>query len=235
MLATLAERAPERRGWLYEVKFDGYRAIAYVRDGELHAHLAQRQRPDGALRRRRERGRRRRSPANAVIDGEVCRLDARGRPSFSEMQQGSGRLVYYAFDCLELDGEPLVDLTARGAPLAAASSCRRRQPDVRFSATSTTATALFEAARGEGLEGVIAKRAASSYAPGPADPRLAEDQGPRAARSSSSRATRKGSGAARARSARSCSRSTRRRAPLRRATSAPGSTTREIERAARRC
>ena len=46
----------------------------------------------------------------AVLDGEVCALDDDGRPSFSAMQQGSGPLVYYAFDLLALDGEQLVDL-----------------------------------------------------------------------------------------------------------------------------
>ena len=47
---------------------------------------------------------------DCVLDGEVCALDEQGRSSFSVMQQGSGPLVYYVFDVLEIDGEPVLDL-----------------------------------------------------------------------------------------------------------------------------
>ena len=113
MLATLADELPTGDDWLYEVKWDGYRALGYVRGGEARLVVAQRQRPDGALPGRREgaregaRGRR-----TCVVDGEVCALDEQGRPSFSAMQQGKPGtpIVYAVFDLLEIDGEPLVDL-----------------------------------------------------------------------------------------------------------------------------
>src|SRR5439155_5235697 len=50
-----------------------------------------------------------RSP-DCVVDGEVCALDEQGRSSFSAMQQGTGPLVLFVFDALEIDGEPLLDL-----------------------------------------------------------------------------------------------------------------------------
>ena len=110
MLATQEERIPHGEGWTFEVKFDGYRALAYVRGGECR--LVSRNGndltgrfPDVA----KALVKAVRSP-NAVVDGEVARIDTTGRTSFSELQQGSGQLVYYAFDLLELDGRPLVDL-----------------------------------------------------------------------------------------------------------------------------
>ena len=65
------------------------------------ARLAQRQRPDGRFPASRRRSSRRSRRPNAVLDGEVCRLDPSGRASFSELQQGAGHLVYYVFDLLE--------------------------------------------------------------------------------------------------------------------------------------
>src|SRR5581483_1862332 len=111
MLATLAEHVPTGSGWLFEVKWDGYRAIAYIRGGE--ARLVSRNGNDLTARFdavARAVAQAVRSP-ECVLDGEVCALDEQGRPSFSAMQQGaSGPVVYEVFDVLELDGEPLVEL-----------------------------------------------------------------------------------------------------------------------------
>src|SRR6185312_3531633 len=109
MLATTTEEVP-RGDWVFEVKFDGYRAIAYVRGGECtlssrNGNDLTGRFPEAA----KEIVKAVKSP-NAVLDGEVVRLDELGRSSFSELQQGTGALVYYAFDLLELDGEPLLDL-----------------------------------------------------------------------------------------------------------------------------
>ena len=110
MLATPAEDVPGGPGWLFEVKFDGYRAVAYVRAERL-ASVAKRQGPDRAVRGRwRAQVARAVKTPSAVLDGEVCRLDPGGRASFSELQRGTGPLVYYVFDLLEADGVPLVDL-----------------------------------------------------------------------------------------------------------------------------
>ena len=166
MLSTLADALPRSDDWLFEVKWDGYRAIAYVRGGE--ASLVSRNGNDLTTRFpqvAKEIVKATKSP-HAVLDGEVCALDDEGKASFSVMQQGSGPLVFYAFDLLELDGEPLVDL-----PLAE----RRRRLEklldkgnrtVRISEAFDDGEALKAAAEEQGLEGVIAKRAESRYVQG---------------------------------------------------------------------
>src|SRR5438132_12367882 len=106
MLATLAAGLPQGSDWTFGPKWGGYRALAYVREGEVEL----RSRRDNDLTERfaviaRALPRAVRSPS-CVLDGEVCALDDAGKSSFSLMQQGKGRLVYYAFDVLEIDGEP---------------------------------------------------------------------------------------------------------------------------------
>ena len=110
--------------------------------------------------------RRRSSSPNAVVDGEVARLTTDGRSSFSELQQGTGPLVYFAFDLLELDGaariaEPLDERKAALRELLDA-----RVPTVVFSEGFDDGPALLEAARERGLEGIVAKRLDSPYRPG---------------------------------------------------------------------
>jgi bifunctional non-homologous end joining protein LigD len=166
MLATLAREVPGGDGWLFEVKWDGYRALAYVRGSETTLLS----RNDNDLTPRFSNVAKEISKAvksqHAVVDGEVCALDEQGRASFSAMQQGNGPLVYYAFDLLELDGEPLLELplTERQARLAKLLDKRNRT--VRISETFDDGDALYEAAKQQELEGIMAKRADSKYYPG---------------------------------------------------------------------
>jgi bifunctional non-homologous end joining protein LigD len=119
MLATLAEEPPEHgKDWLYEIKWDGYRALAFIEDGK--ARLVSRNQNDmteefaevaaelpGRMRARR-----------ALLDGEIVALDEHGRSSFSLMQQRTGigkygrrvlparrdvAIAFYAFDLLYVD------------------------------------------------------------------------------------------------------------------------------------
>ena len=166
MLATPTDDVPAGDDWIFEVKFDGYRALAYVRGSDCRLvsrngnDLTERF-PDVA----KEIVKATKSP-NAVLDGEVCRLAANGRSSFSELQQGTGLLVYYAFDLLELDGEPLLDLplTERRARLQKLLDKRNRT--ARFSEHFDDGVALLVAAEQQGLEGIMAKRPASRYLQG---------------------------------------------------------------------
>jgi bifunctional non-homologous end joining protein LigD len=166
MLATLAREVPSGDGWVYEVKWDGYRAIAYVSGSD--ATLLSRN--DHDLTERfstvaKEISKAVKSP-NAVLDGEVCALDEQGRSSFSAMQQGSGPLVYYAFDLFELDGEPLIDLPLAERQARLAKLLDKGNKTVRLSETFDDGQALFEAAKQQHLEGIMAKRADSKYYPG---------------------------------------------------------------------
>src|SRR4051794_10719420 len=163
MLATLAESVPHGDDWLFEVKWDGYRAIAYVEGGvaqlvsrngnDLTARFAPVATALGKLHDR-------------VLDGEVCALDEQGKSSFSAMQQGSGPLVYYAFDLLEDERQPLVDrpLSERRSRLQ--SVLRDAAGPIRLSEAFDDGDALIAAAEEQGLEGIIAKRAACRYVEG---------------------------------------------------------------------
>jgi bifunctional non-homologous end joining protein LigD len=166
MLATLESEVPSGRGWLFEVKWDGYRAVARIAGGE--ATLTSRRGNDLTGRFQsvtRELPRAVRSP-DCVLDGEVCALDEEGRSSFSVMQQGSGPLVYYAFDVLEVDGEPLLDLPLRERRKRLEALLDRRNRTVRLSEVFEDGSALYAAAKEQGLEGIIAKKADSPYRPG---------------------------------------------------------------------
>jgi bifunctional non-homologous end joining protein LigD len=171
MLATLADREelPTADGWLFEVKWDGYRAIAYVRGGET-TRLDSRRGNDQTERFpavAKEVARAVKTP-DCVLDGEVCALDEEGRPSFSAMQQAKPGtpIVYEVFDLLELDGEPLVDLPLLERRERLDALLDRRNRTVRLSETFEDGGALYEAAREQRLEGIIAKRVDSPYRQG---------------------------------------------------------------------
>ncbi|HZG36277.1 MAG TPA: DNA ligase D [Gaiellaceae bacterium] len=166
MLATLAEEVPHGDGWSFEVKWDGYRTVVAVADGEV------------TLTSRNGKGLTERFEAvakavagavrtpNCVLDGEVCALDLNGRSSFSAMQQGAGSLVLYVFDLLELDGEPLLDRSLEERRERLGAVLDPRNPTVRFSEPFDDGEALYAAAEAQGLEGIMAKRLGSTYAPG---------------------------------------------------------------------
>ncbi len=168
MLATLAEELPSSGDWVYEVKWDGYRALGYIRAGE--ARLVSRRGNDLTARfpeLAKSLVKAARSP-ECVVDGEVCALDEQGRPSFSAMQQGKSgtALVYAVFDVLEIDGVPVVDapLAERHERLEALLDKRVR--NVQISALFDDGEALLQAARDNGLEGVMAKKPSSKYCEG---------------------------------------------------------------------
>jgi bifunctional non-homologous end joining protein LigD len=166
MLATLAEDLPKGAGWLFEPKWDGYRTVAYVRGSEpkllsrRDLDLTQRfasvaRALPGALR-----------TPHCVLDGEVCALDEQGRATFSAMQRGRTELVYYLFDLLELEGRPLVDLTFTERRKRLEELVVRGNPVVAISETFEDGEGLLKAAREQGLEGVVAKKASSKYEEG---------------------------------------------------------------------
>ena len=166
MLATPDTRVPHGEDWVHEVKFDGFRAVVYVRGGECK--LVSRNDNDLTERFRdvaKAIEKAVKSP-NAVVDGEITRIDPSGRTSFSELQQGSGPLVYYAFDLLELDGEPHIDETVLERKAQLRELLDRRVKNVALSEHFDDGDALFAVAQEQRLEGIISKRASSTYKPG---------------------------------------------------------------------
>jgi bifunctional non-homologous end joining protein LigD len=162
------EAVPTGPDWLYELKFDGYRAQAIVRGGE--ALLLSRNRkalngrfPDLAAEVAKLPVR------DAVLDGEVVALDHDNRPSFQLLQnyEQGPPLLYYFFDLISVDGEnlagrPLEERKARLQKVLAGVS-----PRLLFSgALPGSAEQVWATIRQRRLEGIIAKRRKSLYEPG---------------------------------------------------------------------
>lgn len=169
MLAVRAPAAFDREEWLFEVKWDGYRAIAEIERGQVRLYSRRANDFTGkypsvveALRNIRH---------DAVIDGEIVAVNEKGVAGFQRLQdwankKNGGNLLYVAFDILYLDGRDL-----RGLPL-------RERKEILRTVTEGTAgiqfsdhvegqgKAFFAAARRQGLEGVMAKDGASPYRAG---------------------------------------------------------------------
>jgi bifunctional non-homologous end joining protein LigD len=168
VFATLANEVPKGEGWLFEVKWDGYRALANVRGGETR--LVSRNRNDLTERFpgvARAIGQAVKSP-DCLLDGEVCALDEEGRATFSAMQQGKPgtTYLYVVFDLLELDGEPLIELPLVERRRGLEKLIDRRNRTVQISEVFEDGEALLEAAKQQRFEGIVAKRADSRYQPG---------------------------------------------------------------------
>ena len=169
MLAVSADTLPRGEGWVFEPKWDGFRAIVTVSGGDVSFTS----RNDNDLTRRFGDVARAAALAirssDAVLDGEICSLDEAGRSRFSLLQEGGGTSVLVLFDALEVESSPLVDL-----PLA---ERRRRleelvdqQAGVLVSPQFDDGQALLVAAREQELEGVVAKLSDSPYRPGRRSP-----------------------------------------------------------------
>jgi bifunctional non-homologous end joining protein LigD len=167
MLATLADDVPRGTGWAFEVKWDGYRALAYIRGSD--ATLVSRNGNDltprfAAVAKAVSQALK---TPDSVLDGEICALDESGRSSFSLMQQGKPGtpIVYYVFDVLEVEGEPLIDLPFVERRKRLESLLDKRDRTVRISETFDDGVALYEVAKQQRLEGIMAKRLDSRYLP----------------------------------------------------------------------
>lgn len=171
-LCTLVDEAPEGDDWIHEKKYDGYRILAFLDDGKVT--LQTRNAKDWTDRFEALAGELEGWKTRAVIDGEVCALDSDGISSFQKLQgamqeDSDAELVYFAFDLLWWGGQDLrgSELRHRKAALREifdrCHSAPSRGP-VRFAdhATGDGPERLAEACR-EGLEGIICKKARSTY------------------------------------------------------------------------
>ena len=168
MLLLPAQTLPEGPSWTYELKLDGYRALAIKTGGKAR------------LRSRNDRDFNAKYPAivralaalpdETMIDGEVVALDPRGRPSFNALQNSAAcaTTVYYVFDVMVLGGRNVMGetLVARRDLLTREVLPRLADP-VREAPRFDAALAdLIAAVRAQGLEGLVAKRLDSVYEPG---------------------------------------------------------------------
>ncbi|HEY6369637.1 MAG TPA: non-homologous end-joining DNA ligase [Candidatus Sulfotelmatobacter sp.] len=176
MLAESVEKPFDGPEWLFEIKWDGYRAIAFIDGGKVR--LVSRNQNDLTPRYPELKDMAKLIHAKtAVLDGEVVALDEEGKASFSLMQQRTGfrpggkraagnadvPVLYYAFDLLYLDGYdwrrvPLEERKGKLASLLVAGDAVRYSDHYK-----ERGKALFEMAQKTGLEGIVAKKRASFY------------------------------------------------------------------------
>jgi bifunctional non-homologous end joining protein LigD len=176
MLATPVDKPFDGAEWLFEIKWDGYRAIAFITDGKLRLVSRNQNELTERFSELKDLPKFVRAKS-AILDGEVVALDEQGRASFSLMQQRTGfraggrrgvakadvPVLYYVFDLLYLDGYDLrkLPLEARKKKLAALLVTG---DSVRYSDHyEKQGKALFEMARAKGLEGILAKKRDSIY------------------------------------------------------------------------
>jgi DNA ligase D-like protein (predicted ligase)/DNA ligase D-like protein (predicted polymerase)/DNA ligase D-like protein (predicted 3'-phosphoesterase) len=178
MLARAANKPPASSDYLYEVKWDGIRALISLDEGEvkirgrngldLTRQFPELRIPEQAFR-----------ATGGLFDGEIVCLEADGKPSFADVihrmqQKAVGSIerakvkhpaVCYVFDCLYLDGRPIVN-----EPLARRrewlEDAIRKGSAYRVSEAVEDGPAFFEAVKQMGLEGIMAKQRGSAYVPG---------------------------------------------------------------------
>ena len=165
MLATLAREPFNRKGWVFEEKYDGYRITAYKEGRKVQ--LISRNAIDRAshypvvaeaIRALR--------PATLVLDGEVVVFDPKNISRFQLLQRGSVDSVFVAFDCLFVNGRDLrrEPLSARRAELEQVLAPRSKSPVLMVSKRlAADGLAAYKIAARKGFEGLIAKDLSSLY------------------------------------------------------------------------
>lgn len=169
MLLQRTDSLPESEQWLYELKLDGYRAVAFKRDGAVH--LRSRNDNDFGGRYPGVVKGLARMPDHTVLDGEVIAFDEEGRPSFNVLQNyGSapGAVVYYVFDVMVLAGRDVMrePLDTRRQLLEQKVLPKLSEPVRYAAALDAPLPVLVQSVKAHGFEGLVAKRRRSVYEPG---------------------------------------------------------------------
>ncbi|KAA8476113.1 bifunctional non-homologous end joining protein LigD [Arcticibacter tournemirensis] len=168
MLATLVDEPFDDPDWVYEVKWDGYRALAFIKGGEVEL-----------MSRNKKSFNEKFYPLyhilkqwniNAVFDGEIMVLNDKGVSNFSSLQnwrsEADGDLVFYVFDILWYDGKNLMELPLSQRQAILKEVLPLADDRIRLSEVfRANGTEFFHAAQRMGLEGIIAKKADSLYIP----------------------------------------------------------------------
>jgi bifunctional non-homologous end joining protein LigD len=179
MLSHIGDHIPSAKDWLFEIKWDGVRAFALIDNGSTrlvgrHGSAIDKPYPELSGLHQAVHAQ------TAILDGEIATLDEKGRPSFQRLQnrimvsdaaqaaQFAKKLpvLYFAFDLLYLDGYDLRDtpLVERKRMLQLILDAH---PNLKYSDHfDVTGGQLFELAKSQGLEGILAKRAQSKYSAG---------------------------------------------------------------------
>lgn len=166
MLATLVNEPPGEEGWLYEMKWDGYRAISYLNNDDVDIR-SRNNKPFNDKYYPLYNSLKKWS-INAVVDGEIVVVNEDGIPDFSNLQlwrsEADGQLLYYLFDVLWLDGVSLGHLAFEQRRAVLQAIVPADHPFIRISESlKGGGKEAFEQAASLHLEGVMAKRSGSVY------------------------------------------------------------------------
>jgi bifunctional non-homologous end joining protein LigD len=176
-LATLADKPFSDDAWLFEIKWDGERAVVWTKDNGVTIRSRSHRDITAECPELRDFARKL-SAREAIADGEIVALDEAGRSDFKKLQSRFGvqnpsptllaqvPIVYYAFDILYCDGYDL-----RGVPLIERKELLQKllqtSPEIRYSDHQVgDGEKLFEVARKQELEGLIAKKMDNAYVEG---------------------------------------------------------------------
>jgi bifunctional non-homologous end joining protein LigD len=169
MLLLRTEMLPEGPEWGYEIKLDGYRALAF----KTGAALSLRSRNDNDFAQRYPSIAKALAslPDNTAVDGEIVAVDEAGTPSFNALQNyGSSKpdLIYYIFDVMVLAGKDVMaEPLAKRRDLIEKKVLPKLAEPIRYSpALKASLAVLIQSVKAQGFEGLVAKRLDSKYQPG---------------------------------------------------------------------
>lgn len=167
-LATLVKAPPAGNGWLHELKFDGYRMLCRIDRGKV-SFLSRNGKDWTAKFPVVAAAAKALSVASAFLDGEIIVVDAQGRSSFQKLQRAMGKdittgFVYEVFDLMYLDGFDLTRVALKARKALLKDLCGGKRDLLRYSEhLEGNGDAFFKHACEYGIEGIVSKRADSSY------------------------------------------------------------------------
>ncbi|MDB4901430.1 MAG: ligase [Mucilaginibacter sp.] len=169
MLATLVDEPFDDPDWIYEVKWDGYRALGFINGNETE--LFSRNNKSFSERFYPIHNILKKWNIKAVIDGEIMVLNDKGVSNFGNLQnwrsEADGELIYYVFDLLWYKGKNLMNLTLIERQAILKEILPANDDRIRLSRVfNASGIDFFHSAERIGLEGIIAKKASSTYSPG---------------------------------------------------------------------
>jgi bifunctional non-homologous end joining protein LigD len=169
MRAAIGNLPPDDESWAFEIKWDGYRTLAFVDGGQTRLQSSNLidvtgKYPEladfaGSV-----------NAGSAIVDGELVVLDSEGRPSFELMQQHATQVAFYIFDVLSVDGHDTISLIYEQRRELIVGLVEQGQNWMVPAHRVGDGAALLAATVERGLEGVMAKRLGSTYVPGKRTP-----------------------------------------------------------------
>ena len=170
MLATLVDETPvDERNWIYEIKWDGYRAIAYLNKGTVDIRSRNNKSFNEKFYPVYEALKK--WDVRAVVDGEIIVVNEEGMPDFSDLQlwrsEADGQLAFYLFDILWLEGFNVMNLALENRHELLQAIIPEKNNIIKISEQfNTSGKDFFALAEQLKLEGIFAKRLSSIYTPG---------------------------------------------------------------------